>query len=131
MQQYTRITSVLCLNFATYNICDSLFFVWWFYRRSLLKSCGSKLYTWKIQWSITIPPFHIFCVPVLCWCVLDTPDFNSSDMTRYILDSTAGAWSHNVKFTLPVYPGTHTWVFPSVRVVLNVTFVPGFVMFVD
>ena len=33
-------------------------------------------------------------------------------------------WSQQVKFTLP---GTYanTWVFPSVRVVLGVTFIPG------
>ena len=28
-------------------------------------------------------------------------------------------------------PYSHTWVFPSVRVALSVTFIPGFVMIMD
>ena len=42
------------------------------------------------------------------------------DLTGYILDSMAGVWPQYVKEQL----FTHL-VFPSVRVVLSVTFIPG------
>ena len=68
-----------------------------------------------------------FCVCdlVLCWSVLHASDLTSPDMTGYSLDSTAGSWPEQVKF-----PGIflHAWVFPSVRVVLSVTFNPVFVI---
>ena len=45
-------------------------------------------------------------------------------MTGYNnLDLTAGAWSQQVKFTLSGHLFTHL----DIRVVLGVTFVPGFV----
>ena len=44
---------------------------------------------------------QFLCDLVLCWCVLHTPDFTPLDMTGYTLDSTAGAWPEQQKFTLP------------------------------
>ena len=51
-------------------------------------------------------------------------------MTGYTIDSTAGALPHQVNL---LFPGTylHTWVFPSVRAVFGVTFIPDFVVFMD
>ena len=40
---------------------------------------------------------------VLCWCVLHAPCLTSSGVNGYALDSTAGAWPQQVKFTLPVH----------------------------
>ena len=51
-------------------------------------------------------------------------------MTGYTLDSTEGRWPQQVKFTLPGHIFKH-FGFPSVRVVLSVTFIPGFVMYID
>ena len=62
--------------------------------------------------------------------MLHTPDLTSPDMTGYTLDYTAGAWSHQISLLFPC-TYSHTWVFPSVRVVLSVTFVHGFVMLVE
>ena len=75
-------------------------------------------------------PFVIVCDLVIWWCVLHTPDLTPPDMTGCTLDSTAGAWPYKVKFTLPRNLLTHLG-FPSVRVVLNVTFIPVFVMIMD
>ena len=52
---------------------------------------------------------------------LHTPDLTSTDMTGYALDSTAGVWPQQMKFTLPGHLLTHLG-FPSVRVVLSITF---------
>ena len=60
-------------------------------------------------------------------CVLQTSDLTSPD---YNLDSTAGAWPQQVKFTLPRHLFTHLG-FQSVRAVLSITFIPGFVMIMD
>ena len=43
---------------------------------------------------------------------------------------SAGAWPHQVKFTLPRHLFTHLG-FPSVRVVLSITFIPGFVIIME
>ena len=51
-------------------------------------------------------------------------------MTGYALDSTAGARPQQVKFTLPGHLFTH-FGSASVRVVLSITFILGFVMIVD
>ena len=51
-------------------------------------------------------------------------------MTGYTLDSTAGARPQQVKFTLPGHLFTHLG-FPSVRVVLSITFILGFIMIMD
>ena len=51
-------------------------------------------------------------------------------MTCYALDSKAGARPQQMKFTLPRNLFTHLGL-PSVRVVLSVTFIPGFVMIMD
>ena len=58
------------------------------------------------------------------------PSLSSPDVTGYALDSTAGAWPQQMKFTLPRHIFTQLG-FPSVRVVLNMTFIPGFVMIMD
>ena len=57
-------------------------------------------------------------------------DLVSPDMIGYTLDSTTGAWRHQVKFTLPGYLFTHL-AFPELRVVLTVIFIPVFVVFMD
>ena len=51
-------------------------------------------------------------------------------MTGYTLDSTADAWSQQVTFTIPC-TYSHTYVLPSVNVVLNATFICDFVIFID
>ena len=51
-------------------------------------------------------------------------------MTGCSLDSVAGAWPQQVKFTLPWHLFTHLG-FPSVRVALGITFIPGFVIIMD
>ena len=55
--------------------------------------------------------------------------YTGFDITGYecTLDYTAAAWPHQVKF---LFSGTYsrTWVFPSVRVVLSVAFISGFVI---
>ena len=76
-----------------------------------------------------IPFSQFLCDLVLCWCVLRTPDLTSPDMTGYTLNSTAGAWPHQVKFTLLGHLFTHLG-FPIVRVVLSIIFVPGFIMII-
>ena len=53
----------------------------------------------------------------------------TSGVTGYVLDSTAGEWPQQVKFTLPRHLFTNL-SFPSVRVVLSVTFIHGFVMII-
>ena len=60
--------------------------------------------------------------------IISTPDLTSPDMTSYTLDSTAGAWPHQVKFTLPGHLFTHLG-FPECPCCLGVTFIPSFVMF--
>ena len=45
-------------------------------------------------------------------------------MTGFTLDSTEDMWPHQVKLTLP-----NCCVFPSVRVVLSVTSILGFIMY--
>ena len=70
------------------------------------------------------------CDIVICWCVLHTPDLASPDMTGYTVDATAGAWPHQLKFTLPGHILTHLG-FPSVRVILSVTFIPGVIVIMD
>ena len=50
-------------------------------------------------------------------------------MTGYTFDYMAGAWSHQVKFILTEHLITHLGFPPSVRDVLSVTFIPGFVLF--
>ena len=64
-----------------------------------------------IWYNIKILPFHKFDL-VLCWCALHTLDLTPPDMTDYTLDSTA---SSHLGF----------------RVVLSVTFIPGFVMIME
>ena len=76
------------------------------------------------------PLSQSWCDLIFCWCVLHTPDLTSPDMTGYTVDSTVGAWTHQVKFTLPGHLFTHLG-FPSVRVVFSVTFIPVFVMIMD
>ena len=55
---------------------------------------------------------------------------NSASVSTDRVSSTAGARPQQVKFTLPRHLFTHLG-FPSVRVVLNITFIPGFVMIMD
>ena len=63
--------------------------------------------------------------------MLHAPYLTSPDVAGYALDSTAGAWPQQVKFTLPRHLFTHLG-FSSVRVVLmSITFIPGFVMIMD
>ena len=52
------------------------------------------------------------------------------DVTVYALDSTAGAWTHQVNFTLSRHLFTHLG-FPSVRDVLSITFINDFVLIMD
>ena len=51
-------------------------------------------------------------------------------VTSYALDSTEGARHQQVKFTHPGHLFTHLG-FPSVRVVLSITFILGFVMIMN
>ena len=75
-----------------------------------------------MYYNITIFPF--LCELVLCSCLLHTPDLTSHKLSGYTLDYTAGAWPHEGKFTL-LGTYSHTWVLPSVRVALSVTFILG------
>ena len=96
------------------------------------RSILSKVFWW-IQWSDTTlqySPFAVLCDLVLCWRVLYTPDLTPPGMTGYALDSTTGAWPHQESL-LSLGTCSHTYVFPSVRVVLSVTFIPGFVVIMD
>ena len=61
-------------------------------------------------------------------CVTFT-NLTSPDMTGYTLDSTAGA-CQQVGFTLPGHLFTLKG-FPSVNVVLSVSFIPDFIIFMD
>ena len=54
-----------------------------------------------------------------------------SYLTGYSLDYTAGAWPQPRKYTLASDLFTYTWVFPSIRVVLSVTFILSLVMYMD
>ena len=57
----------------------------------------SKL-LWSIQWSVATynaPLSQFLCDLILCWYVLHTPDMNG-----YTLDSSAGSWPQQMKFTL-------------------------------
>ena len=47
-------------------------------------------------------------------------DLTALDMTPYTLNYMVSAWSHSLLFT-GIY--SHTWVFPSVRIVCSVTFI--------
>ena len=76
------------------------------------------------------PLSQFLCDLVLCWCVLHTPDLTPPDITGYTLESTAGAWHIRWRLLFPG-PYSHTWVFPSVCVVLSVTFLTGFDMIMD
>ena len=78
----------------------------------------------------TTPLSHFMCDLVLCWFVLHAPDLTSPYMTGYTFDTTAGAWPQQVKFTRPRHIFTYL-DFPSVRVVLSVIFILGFVMIMD
>ena len=51
--------------------------------------------------------------------------FPGFDPTGYDWLYTAGAWPHQVQFTLPGHPLTHLG-FPECRAVLSVTFIPDF-----
>ena len=126
-------------------ICQSLHFVWSFYRRrktthSCLLSKGT-VHTWQkgrytfksftvntmnyFKINILLPS-HVLCDLVLCWCMLHT-----EDMTGNTLVYTTGMWPQQVwlHVTLPGHPFTHfTWVFTNACVVLNVIFPPRFVM---
>ena len=55
--------------------------------------------------------------------------YNGFDLIGYTLDSMAGAWPQQVKFTLPRHLFIHLG-FPSVHVVSSVTFIPGFVVII-
>ena len=82
-----------------------------------------------IWYNITILPCCSFCVT---FCVLHTPDLTPPDMTGYTLDSMAGAWPQLAGEVYSSWaPILLTWVFPSVRAVLSITFIPGFVMIMD
>ena len=74
-----------------------------------------------VWYSIRIPPFAVF---------VHTPDLTLPDTTGYTLYSTAGAWLHKVKFTLPGHLFTYLGS-QSVCVALSVTFIRGFVMIMD
>ena len=67
-------------------------------------------------------------------CTIQTlsiwPFWGDLFLNHNTLHSTAGAWPHQVKFTLPRHLFTHLG-FPSVRVVLSITFIPGIVMIMD
>ena len=62
--------------------------------------------------------------------VVHTLDMTTQDKTGYTVDSTAGAWPHQLKFTLPGYLITYL-VSPSVRVVLSVILIPGLLCLMD
>ena len=61
---------------------------------------------------------------LIYWCVLYTPDLTSPDTIGYTIDSTTGAWSHKLKFTLPRHLFTHLG-FPVYPCCLGCKFVPG------
>ena len=48
-----------------------------------------------------------------------------------IIDSTACAWPHQVRLTLHRAPTNTLGLSPRVRVVLNLAFIPDFVMLMD
>ena len=106
-----------CLYLATYNICHC----YGSYRGKLLtKTLFDQGYSlknedllltvlWSIQWSITTWQSSHFAVcvwPSPC-CALHAPDINSQDMFGYTIDSSVGAWPHQMKFILPMHLFTH------------------------
>ena len=86
--------------------------------------CRKKVLTFKKTF-IIINFGTFYKYPQLLWCFLHTPTFNSPVFT---LGSTAGAWPQHMQFTLPVLLFTH-YTPECVRVILSVTFMPDFVMF--
>ena len=48
--------------------------------------------------------------------------------THYTSDCTVGAWQHKHQITLPGYTFSNTWFFQGVGNVLDVIFIPDFVM---
>ena len=92
-------------------------------------------YVWN-QRSCKYVAHHSVLVHVVMWHT------HCKDMSQYMCtvtyyhsdcgscNQTAGACPQQVKFTLPGYLFTHLG-FPSVRAVLNITFIPGFVMIMD
>ena len=64
-------------------------------------------------------------------CVTYTGFYLNGYMTGYNLGSTASAWPHQENFTLPGHLFRPGFSRLSVRVILSVIFISGFVVFMD